>query len=53
MQAYCRVLLFQVLGEGGGAGEGGSCHEEVEEVVKWKGGIQIIAKMLKNKIKKK
>ena len=39
MQAYCRVFLFQVLGEGGGARGGGARHEEGEEVVK-RDGVQ-------------
>ena len=34
MQAYCRVFLFQVLGEGGGPGGGGAGWEEDEEVVR-------------------
>ena len=34
MQAYCRVFLFQVLGEGGGSGGRGAGWEEDEEVVK-------------------
>ena len=33
MQAYCRVLLFQVFGEGGGPRGGGTGYEEDKEVV--------------------